>query len=51
MHITTLTPKSQMDESQIDTALGILEDAGVGFTLVCSGPEPSCPAWEIPQAA
>lgn len=52
MHITTLTtPKSEIDESEIDTALGILEDVGVGFIPVCSGPEPFCPAWQIPQAA
>lgn len=46
MNITTLPL-----ESELDTALALLEDAGIEFTVVCSGPEPECNAGHIPQAA
>lgn len=38
-------------ESELDTALGLLEDGGIDFTVVCSGPERECIDWRIPQAA
>lgn len=38
-------------ESELDTALHDLEEAGLEFSVVCEGPEPACPARSIPQAA
>lgn len=46
MEITPLPLPSDLEDAE-----ETLIEAGLAFTVVCSGPEPSCPQWQMPQAA